>query len=142
MWLSAIIAPIGLAIVGVTLQYHYHYMLLAFGTFLVNVASQLSVPLLINYVVECFITRAVEVSVAMNVWRLAFGIAVGFAVEPWTEAVDKGWMYGMAALFVFVASLLTAVLAWKGDWLRQLYPLESLSASEEGAQVALHTTEI
>jgi hypothetical protein len=94
MWLSSIIAPIGLAIVGVSLQYYYHYIVLAFGAFLVNVASQLSVPLLINYGIECFITHPVEVSVAMNVWRFAFGIAVGFAVEPWTEEVGKGWMYG------------------------------------------------
>ncbi|KAF1975782.1 MFS general substrate transporter [Bimuria novae-zelandiae CBS 107.79] len=136
MWLSAVLAPIGFAIFGVTLQYHYHYMLLALGSFLVNIASQLSVPLLINCIIECFIMHPVEVSVAMNTWRLAFGIAVGFAVEPWAEAVGEGWVYGMASLFVFGASLLTALLAWKGDRLRKLYPLKSLAVSEEGERVA------
>lgn len=60
MWLSAIIVPVGLAIFGVALQYQYHYMVLALGTFLVNISSRLSVPLLINYITECFITRLLK----------------------------------------------------------------------------------
>lgn len=142
MWLSAIIAPVGLAIFGVALQYQYHYMVLALGTFLVNIASQLSVPLLINYITECFITHPVEVSVAMNIWRLALGMVVGFSVEPWSEAVGKGWMYGMAALFVFGAGLLTALLARKGHQLRQLYPMKSWSRSEEGERVTSNKDEV
>ena len=71
MWFPFLVAPLGLAIVAITLKYHLHYMVLALGTFLVNTAVQLSVPLLMNYAIECFTAHAVEVSVAMNVYRLA-----------------------------------------------------------------------
>ena len=135
MWFPIIFAPIGLAIVGITLQYHLHYMVLALGIFLVGTCAQLSVPLLINYVIECFITHAVEVSVAMNVWRLAFGLGIGFFVTPWTDAVGRGWVFGMASLFVFAASIPVIILAWKGQTIRQLYPLKGLASSEEGEQV-------
>lgn len=78
----------------------------------------------------------------MNIWRLALGIVVGFAVEPWSEAVGRGWMYGMAALFVFGAGLLTALLAWKGHQLRRLYPMKSLSRTEEGERFTVNEDEV
>lgn len=137
MWFSLIISPVGLAIVAVTLEYHLHYMVLALGTFLVNTAAQLAVPLLINYVVECFTAHAIEVSVVMNCYRLAFGLALAFFVEPWEEVVGKGWVFGMASLFVFGAGVLVMVLAWKGESLRHITPARNLLSSEQGKRVVL-----
>ena len=137
MWFSLILSPIGLALVAVTLQYHLHFMVLALGIFLVNTAAQLSIPLLINYVIECFTTHAVEVSVVMNCWRLAFGLALTFFVDPWEDAVGRGWVFGMASLFVFAAGLLVVILAWKGETLRQITPAKSLISSEQGKRLIL-----
>ena len=136
MWFPFVVAPLGLALVAITLEYHLHYMVLALGTFLVNTAAQLSVPLLINYTIECFTMHAVEVSVAMNVYRLAFGLALGFFVEPWTEAVGRGWVFGMASLLVFSAGILIVLLAWKGENLRRKIVFKGLASSEEGQRIS------
>lgn len=137
MWLSLILSPIGLAVVAVTLEYQLPYMVLALRIFFVNTAAQLSVPLLINYVVECFTVHAVEVSVVMNCYRLAFGLALTFFIEPWEKAVGRGWVFGMASLFVFGAGILVLLLAWKGETLRHITPARSLLSSEQGKRVAL-----
>ena len=82
--LPGLLAPIGLGIFGAGLEYHYHYMVLAFGTFLVTFSSVLSLPIVVNYVVECFVHSAAEVAVIMNVYRLALGLALPFFI-------DGGW---------------------------------------------------
>ena len=117
--LPGLLSPIGLGIFGASLEYHYHYMLLAFGTFLVGFSAVLSVPIIVNYVVDCFVNSATEVAVIMNVYRLALGLALPSFVEAWSDAVGKGWLFGMAAFFSLFAALLVALLAWKGRTLRR-----------------------
>ena len=75
----------------------------------------------------------------MNMYRLAFSIALGFFVFPWQSAVAPGWVFGMAAFFSLLAALLIVVLAWKGKALRRWSP-KSLQATEDGEKVALEDT--
>lgn len=58
-------------------------MVLALGQFLVQYSAQLSVPICNNYAVECFVDHPVETTVAMNIWRLALGLALQFTATPW-----------------------------------------------------------
>ena len=131
-----LLSPIGLGIFGASLEYHYHYMLLAFGTFLVGFSAVLSVPIIVNYVVECFINSATEVAVIMNVYRLALGLALPFFIEAWSDAVGKGWLFGMAAFFSLFAALLVALLAWKGRTLRR-FTIRGIILTEEGENTYL-----
>ncbi|KAI9877446.1 MAG: hypothetical protein M1830_003868 [Pleopsidium flavum] len=136
MFLPALFGPIGLGIFGAGVQYHLHYMVLALGFFLVTFSSTLSVPVCLNYIIECFITSANEAAVIMSCYRLAFAIPLGFFVFPWENAVGLGWTLGMAAFFDVFAALLIVVLALKGKVLRRFTP-RSLLSTEEGEKVTV-----
>jgi len=87
-----------------SLDKHYHFMVLAFATFLVAFAAFICVPIVTFYIVECFPTHAFEASITMGFYRLIFELAVPFFVSPWSTKVGVGWVFGMAALFsIFMA---------------------------------------
>ncbi len=135
MIFPAMTSPIGLGIFGAGLQYHLHYMVLALGTFMVNFSALLCVPVCINYVVECFVGYAVEVSVAMNMYRLALGLALPFFFEQWSQAVGIGWVFGMAAFFSLFGMMLMFLLGWKGQLFRELVILRGIQETEEGKDI-------
>lgn len=136
MLLPAIMGPIGLGIFGAALEYHLHYMVLALGFFFVAWSSCLSVPICLNYIVECCIKSSLEVSVAMNSWRLAFAVALGFFITRWEHKVGAGWLFGTAAFLNVFAGLLIGILIWKGSVLRTI-GLKSIFATEDGEMVTL-----
>ena len=120
MFLPVVLTPIGLGIFGAGLQYHLHFMVLALGSFIVNFTAILSVPVLLNYLVECFTSSSTEATIAFNMYRLAFSLGLPFFFEPWREAVGgAGWLFGMAAFFCVFAGMVVGVLAWKGHVIRR-----------------------
>ncbi len=135
LWLpSLILLPVGLGIFGAGLQYHLHYMVLAVGAFLITFAGMLSVPVVVNYVAECFKEYAAETGTIMGIYRLIFGLVVPFFITPWEKAVSVGWVFGMAAFFSVGAFGLLVVLMLKGHEIRQL-SFKSVASTEEGARV-------
>ena len=92
MLLPANLSPIGLGVFDAGLQYHLHYMVLAVRFFLVAFSVILSVPVCLNYVVECFLTSPNEAAIALNIYRLAFAVSIGFFVFEWEVAVGIGWV--------------------------------------------------
>ena len=156
MFLPSLIIPLGLGIFGAGVQYvssidlremlrsiiistisryHLHYMVLALGVFLTNYAALLTVPVCINYAVESFNSYAMEAAIIMGAFRLAFGIVLPFFAIPWQEKVGIGWLFGIAAFLSLFASLLIALLAWKGSKLRRYVLWSGLASSEEGALI-------
>ena len=113
-----IILPVGLGIFGATLEYHYHFMVLAFATFLVAFGAFICVPIVTTYIVECFYSHAFEASITLGFYRLVFGLAVPFFVSPWSETVGVGWVFGMAALFSVLMACIVLLLMWKGPLIR------------------------
>lgn len=110
-------------------------MVLALGSFLITFGTMLSVPVTVNYMVECFRGHVVEVSATMGVYRLSLGLAVPFFIEPWIDRVGgPGWVFGMAAFFSIFAFSLLIVLMWKGHQLRQIR-LGSFAWDEEGTRL-------
>ena len=109
-------------------------MVLALGLFLVVFASTLGVPVCMNYATECFLTSPNEISVAMNMYRLALTIALGFFIFPWERAVGVGWVFGMAAFFQILVAIIVVLLAWKGQALRRISPKWRLD-TEDGERV-------
>lgn len=133
LWIPSIfIMPVGLGIFGSALQYHLHYMVLALGAFMITFAAMSSVPVVINYVVECFRGNPLEVSNIMGVYRLSLGLAVPFFIDPWIKAVHgPGWVFGMTAFFSLFAFSLIVILMFKGHDLRHIRSVR-LASDEEG----------
>lgn len=135
LWLPAsVLLPVGLGIFGAALEYHLHYMVLAFGAFLITFAAMLSVPVAVNYVAECFKEHAAETGTIMGIYRLLLGLIVPFFITPWEHAVSIGWVFGMAAFFSIGSFGLLVVLMWKGHEIRQL-SFKSVASTEEGIRV-------
>ncbi|PYH40710.1 polyamine transporter [Aspergillus saccharolyticus JOP 1030-1] len=136
LWIpSLILNPIGLGLFGATLQYHLHYMVLALAVFLVTIGSLASVPVTVNYVVECFTRYPAEAGIVVGAYRIVYGLTISFYIDPWVAAVGVGWVYGMMAFFAVVSFLCVGLLMWKGDVIRG-WQIASVASSEEGVQLA------
>ena len=77
------------------LRYHLHYMVLAFGIFLIMFAGTYSTPITVNYITECFPDLALEVSTIMSVYRQVFGLSLPFFCES-MESASRIWMVSQA----------------------------------------------
>ncbi len=113
--------PIGLGIFGACLHHHWHYMVLAFATFVITFSAVAGVGPGINYVVEAFTPAlANEVSAVMNLYRLVFGIGITFYLFDWAKVVGINWVFGMMAFFTILAfGLIIVVMIW-GESIRKL----------------------
>ena len=78
------------------MEHHLHYMVLAFAVCIINITEASLVPVIINYVNECFTGHAQEVTTALNFYRLILGLTVPFYITPWVASVGVGWTFGMS----------------------------------------------
>lgn len=129
-----VLSPVALGLFGATLEHHYHYMVLAFSIFILNIADVICLPIVNAYVVECFVDYAAEVTTILTFYRLIFGLCVSFFLPAWTAKVGIGWAYGMMAFFVIIAYALTWILEWKGPLIRR-FALARFRSSEEGEKL-------
>lgn len=135
LWVpSLILNPIGLGIFGASLQYHLHYMVLALAVFLVTIGSLASVPVTVNYVVECFTGYPAEAGIVIGAYRIVYGLTISFYINPWVAAVGVGWVYGMMAFFAVFSFFFVMLLMWKGEVIRQ-WQFKGLGKTEEGEVV-------
>ena len=135
LWIPGLLVlPLGLGIFGITLGKHLHYMVLALGSFLITFAAILSVPVTVNYTIECFKHNSAECGAIMGFYRLIFGLAIPFFIGPWISRVGVGWVFGMASFFSIASFGLICVLMWKGKAIRQL-SIGNLTFTEEGEKV-------
>ena len=77
----------------------------------------------------------VEASVALNGYRLAFGLASTFFVMDWQAAVGVGWMFGMSAFFTLGVALMMFGIIWKGHVVRKWAISKRLAVTEDGARI-------
>ena len=132
LWiLAGLILPIGFGLFGASLEYHLHYMVLALASFLIFFAGIALVPVMVNYVVECFPEHAAEANTLMTFYRLIFGLLIPFFITGWEAKVGVGWVFGMMAIFSIMAFGFALILMWKGQALRSL-SFKSLGISEAG----------
>ncbi|KAJ9615692.1 hypothetical protein H2200_001768 [Cladophialophora chaetospira] len=131
--------PVGLILFGVGLQYHLHYMVLATGLFLATFADMAIVPVANNYLAENFHDYAVETFTILWVWRLSLGVAVPFFIIEWVELNGPGWVFGTMAILSTLGMGILALLAWKGQQIRQ-YSFGKLIGTEEGEKVVATST--
>jgi hypothetical protein len=138
LWIPSIINPIGLGIWGAGLQYHLSWVVLALALALALVFvtfGNLSItPITVNYINECFIGHPAEASIAVNVYRVGFGLSVAFYIKEWVAETGVGWAYGMMAFFEIESFLFILLLMWNGHAIRRL-TWGHLSQSKEGEHV-------
>ena len=123
-------------------------MVLAFAVCIINITETALNPVIYNYVNECFVGHAQEVTTAMSFYRLILGLTVTFYIQPWIAAVGLGWTFGtskssvrncdqvmtkhLAVAFVaLVGFSFTIILAWKGHVIRT-WSMERFKQSEDG----------
>ncbi|OBT64289.1 hypothetical protein VE03_06739 [Pseudogymnoascus sp. 23342-1-I1] len=135
--LPGFLLPIGLAIYGVGLELHLHYMVLALASFLIWFAALLALPVCYNYIVECFVQTPVEASVALNSYRIAFGLMSVFIITQWQSSVGVGWMWGMGAFFVLLVDGLMVVVLLKGHEVRKYTNRisDKIAVTEDGQKI-------
>lgn len=135
LWIpSVFFMPIGLGIFGAALEYHLHYMVLALGSFLITIAAFCSIPVAVNYLIECFMDHPTEVACIIGTYRLTLGLVVPFFKDQWIDSVGSGWVFGMMAFFSLFAFSLVIVLMVYGHVLRQIHP-GIRAKDEEGVKV-------
>ncbi|OBT50962.1 hypothetical protein VE04_08276 [Pseudogymnoascus sp. 24MN13] len=135
--LPGLLLPIGLGIYGAGLQFHLHIMVLALASFIIWFAALLVLPVCYNYIVECFLRTPVEASVALNSYRIAFGLMSVFIIMQWQGAVGVGWMWGMGAFFVLLVDGLMMIVLFKGHEVRKYTNRISttIAATEDGQKI-------
>jgi hypothetical protein len=135
-----VVYPIGLGIVGGSLYYHWHYMVLALGCFMVVFAAVAMIPPCLNYIIEAFSpVFANEATAMMNFYRLVFGIAITFFLFPWADKVGMNWVFGTQAfLTIFAFGMIVLVMKF-GPALRKLNLVHL--ATEEGVRIVQNENE-
>jgi hypothetical protein len=135
LWIPSLFClNIGLGLFGAALQYHLHWSVAAIGNFLLNISSNVAVPVIVNYQVECFTKYPVEAATIMNFYRTIFGIAIPFFIDGWEARVGVGWVFGMMAFVSIAAFLLVVWLMYAGDKIRHRFS-SSILSSEEGTKI-------
>ncbi|CRG86660.1 putative transporter C1529,01 [Talaromyces islandicus] len=135
LWIpSVVLMPAGLGLFGSSLQYQLHYMVLAAGAFLVTTSSNMAVPVVLNYLVECFMSHPIEVNCIMSLYRLGLGLGSPFFIEAWVNQVGVGWVFGMMA-FCTLASFVPIVVLMKYGHALRLISFGKLNKDEEGVQI-------
>jgi hypothetical protein len=106
-------------------------MLIAFSVFLVTVGSFSCVPIIANYLVECFINFPMEAAMSSTFFRIVWGLTVPFYINEWVDAVGIGWCYGMMAFFSLGSFAFVLILMLKGHSIRQ-FSFTRVASSEDG----------
>ena len=134
VWAPAVAMPIALGLYGASLQYHLHYMVLALANFLGGYASNAIVPIVTNYVIECFKNHASETAAILGLYRLVLSLPIPFFVSAWIASVGPGWALGMAGFFCVFAASFVGIVVWRGETLRQ-WSFKRVAASESGVHL-------
>ncbi|PWY66923.1 polyamine transporter [Aspergillus eucalypticola CBS 122712] len=120
LWVPVIMLPIGLGLFGASLEYHYHWVLLALGFLLLTFGAISLLPVAMTYLCECFPNHVSEVSAGMGVWRLILGVLSAVFIAPWNDRVGPGWLFGTAGLITLPAFGGVIVLMVFGRQVRQM----------------------
>ncbi|OJJ71109.1 hypothetical protein ASPBRDRAFT_44023 [Aspergillus brasiliensis CBS 101740] len=103
LWFPVIMLAVGLGLFGASLEYHYHWVLLALGFLLLNFGAISGLPVVMTYLCDCFPNYVSEVSAGMGVWRLILGLLSAVFITPWNDEVGPGWLFGSAGLITLPA---------------------------------------
>ena len=135
LWIPCFISlPVGLALFGAGLERHLPWPVPALGAILVTFGGLASLPVVMNYICECFRQYPAEATTVLVTTRTAFGLSITFFIDRWVKAVGVGWVYGTMALLTVATFGFIVLLMWKGHLIRSWTPT-NLDETEEGSKV-------
>ncbi|PWY93446.1 polyamine transporter [Aspergillus sclerotioniger CBS 115572] len=120
LWLPVILLPTGLGLFGASLEYHFHWAILALGYLLISVGAISILPITMTYLCECFPDHVSEVAAALGIWRLILGLLTTVFITPWYNSVGPGWVFGSAGLFTIPGFVGVVVLMGFGGKIRSM----------------------
>ncbi|RAK95509.1 polyamine transporter [Aspergillus ibericus CBS 121593] len=103
LWFPVVLLPIGLGLFGASLEYHFHWAILALGYLLISVGAISTLPITMTYLCECFPNHVSEVAAALGIWRLILGLLTTVFITPWNNSFGPGWVFGSSGLFTIPA---------------------------------------
>lgn len=120
LWFPVILLPIGLGLFGASLEYHFHWAVLALGYLLISVGAISILPISMTYLCECFPDHVSEVAAALGIWRLILGLLTTVFITPWNNSFGPGWVFGSSGLFTLPAFVGVIVLMVFGSQIRRM----------------------
>ena len=136
LWAPVFVAlPLGCGLFGACVHYHWHYMVLALGFFLIQFGAIAGVAPAVNYVVESIgRSMANECTVALNCYRLTLGLVIPFFLFQWADQVGIQWVFGsMAFLTIFAFGMLVMLMSF-GQKIRS-WDFVRESSQEDGVKL-------
>ncbi|KAJ5808960.1 hypothetical protein N7474_010229 [Penicillium riverlandense] len=115
VWIPIGSMAAGLLTYGLTMNFHKHWIGIAFGWILVNIGMVATIVAISAYALEKYPGQATCVSAILNMWRTCGGFAVGYFQPAWIARNGLGLVFGIQAIVVCVAIVLTItpVLLWR-----------------------------
>ena len=132
MWLPGLVLlPIGLGLFGAAVKHHWSPGILPLSYFMTTFGANATTSIITNYLAECFLHFPAECGIILSGYRLVFGLATGFFIQPWVEKVGIAWTSGIAAFISIFAFLFIVVVLWKGPSIRRMHVTALGSSGEE-----------
>jgi len=116
---GAVLAPIGVLVIGICLQNDLSWAGMAIGWAMLNIALTASANVMLTYAVDCYPWRAAHIGVVVNTLKNLVAFGVGYSVTPWLEAVGPEKQFGTMAGILWFFFLLIIPLSIFGPRLRQ-----------------------
>jgi len=126
--------PVGLILFGVSLRYQLHYMVLATGLYLSTFADMAIVPIINNYLAECFTDYVMETYTIMWIFRLTLGVVIPFFISEWLAKTGPALTFGIMAMLSCAGAGLFMLVAWRGSDMRK-HSFQEFIHTEEGMTV-------
>ena len=119
-----VLVPAGLVLFGVGLK--SHWIVPCIGMALANGALQIVTTVLTTYCIDTHSSHAGQVAQFINLLRQAGGFCVPFWNPVLIREVGYGLGFGIDAIIVATFCALTGVVYWRGEMLRQRWPVKGL----------------
>ncbi|KAJ5260514.1 hypothetical protein N7478_012119 [Penicillium angulare] len=114
VWFPAGSLIAGLLTYGLTMKFGKHWIGIAFGWIMVNIGMVAIIVTITSYALAKYPEKSTCVSAILNMWRTCGGFAVGYFQPAWIIRNGLGLVFGIQAIVVCVAIILTItpVIIW------------------------------
>lgn len=132
VWFPAASLVAGLLTYGLTMNFGKHWIGIAFGWIMVNIGMVAIIVTITSYALAKYPEKSTCVSAILNMWRTCGGFAVGYFQPAWIVRNGLGLVFGIQAIVVCVAIILTItpVIIWG----RRRSQVDRVENSEPGVE--------
>ncbi|KUL88784.1 hypothetical protein ZTR_03523 [Talaromyces verruculosus] len=117
--LGALISPTGCIVIGISFQKNLNWVGTTVGWGLLSFGLTASANILLAYVVDCHLSRAMDIGALVNVIKNIIGFGVSYAAIDWYNKSGGEAQYGTMAGLLWATYLLVIPLYFFRDHLRK-----------------------